>query len=1355
MAYIRAAQSGNFSATSTWVGGVVPTAGDYACTLAYRITLDVDTDAHLCVDRTDWVAAGGTDSATITGGFDLPADATRVVGGDIRYDNGTTTVRNTSTTSPVYMTSGTLTVHNIVWVSGTNAVVSGAPTFFVVNIVTVAGKISKFTYTGTATILYNTSGSLGTGGVYTVYVSGSGFADLTLGEAVQVQATAGASANCSMLLYLANAAGGYTLTLNGNIPTGASLTNAGVVHVGASSTGIDNQKLIINASTLGYCPVVSVTAYPSIFIASTTNLVSSVRVTASKLSLYGYGQQVISSSGSSAAFGFTANDIETFYGGGISFNNGGSVVIGNIYVNALSTTYSNAAILFTGSGDVTLGNITLRAITSILVTARAVKAISLTGEGTITVGNVSSEAGQLSEIGLLSISRGAAITKSVSVGNIDASNVYVRATSNNNHPLALHTQLVYIARQTTGTITVGSVTGANNGLNVASDTFALTMGGFAADNGAITINGNVVAGNRMSGVLITSSAKPVNINGYIQGVSAILGTTINIPVGVVTYGYVTCNAIKQAVKNCTAIFGQFYFISYTNSVITLVDGSGTVYDLFTVAQQNQVIPATSDVRRGVAVGSSIGTLYVPNAGHVLKDIPVDGTVGSLDLFNNVTALMHQLQGGDTQFRQLDPLWDSVRVHTSVNQDGKLFSAGYDGGFFHRGATNIDSVNTLFGRPTLKLGDSSQNCLETVQNGSVAKPFTTGGENFCLEVWVRPTALPATLGMLFTDTANINVEFTPTGYVGVWLGLNGSYDLSSTPLSINVWTHVAAVRNGSTLKVYFNGISVLTRAITVSTLVGTSYWMFGMPSWSSTYLFTGNVADITMTVGAPRYAAAFTPSTLPYPFNTLVTSQATAPVSALLYNIAAKTDKLGFDVSNNVLAAATVDLTGLTPRFNTIDASLTTANTGITAANNAVAGVKAKTDQLTFGAGGVIAQTGSTDYTARFDTLEVQVSSIPTLTYTTSFAGINTKLDTLQSTVSSGGVDLSPVTNALSTLDTKVTSVKAKTDQLTFTTGGVVADVEVSVQAAIDYTEQFTEITNKLDNVQLVTDTFQFNVDGVIASATVDVSGMVGRFDALDSAIAELPVQTHTDTQYNTLFNQLSVIGNATGAIDLTPVMTSLSQIYTSVENVPRLTYSASFVTVNNKLDALAAATVDVDLTPVLDAIAGIPAPNLTPITTKIDNMQVDVTTIKDAAVRIEVLSSGIRDTLSTATGVDLSGVEHQLSLLNSKFEGIDAPVQVVPTGNAGTTVLYAHCTHPDGTPVAGQSATLHIMQVVGEGTLLPDHTLTSTSDADGLISFVLPRDAGISAVFEYRGRKERVVLVGDATQPLPSIVAKL
>lgn len=465
------------------------------------------------------------------------------------------------------------------------------------------------------------------------------------------------------------------------------------------------------------------------------------------------------------------------------------------------------------------------------------------------------------------------------------------------------------------------------------------------------------------------------------------------------------------------------------------------------------------------------------------------------------------------------------------------------------------------------------------------------------------------------------------------------------------------------------------------------------------------------------------------------------------------------------------INSVTPRFDTIDANIATANAGVTAANTAVAGIKAKTDQLAFSTGGVIAQTADgADYTGRFDTLETMLSYVPTLTYTARLNAINDQLDTIQSIAAGGGVDLTPITTSITALDGKVSVVKAKTDQMAFTTGGVVADVAVSVQQVIDYSARFASLDQAVAAVNAKTAQLTFDQAGVKASAVVDLSVLDGSLDNVFTELQTKATQTTLDAGFANIEAQLDTIQNATGAIDLTPLQVGVSAVYTQVMQIPRLTYSASFATVNGKLDNIATNMGSVDLQPVLDAIADIPEPNLqpvldaiadmpepnlTPLQTVLGTLQTDVNTLKDTAARTETLSNTIKTQLSRATGVDLSGVEHQLTLLNSKFDGVDAPVRVIPAGGSGTTVLYAHCLDLNGTPVAGQIASIEVAQVVGDGTLLPNHTLQSTSNADGLVSFVLPRNAGISVIFNYRGRKERLTLTDSATQALPSIVAKL
>jgi len=79
---------------------------------------------------------------------------------------------------------------------------------------------------------------------------------------------------------------------------------------------------------------------------------------------------------------------------------------------------------------------------------------------------------------------------------------------------------------------------------------------------------------------------------------------------------------------------------------------------------------------------------------------------------------------------------------------------------------------------------------------------------------------------------------------------------TTPITANVWQHVAIVGNGSTMSVYVNGVpSSSTAAYTpFAALTGPLYIGKG----GEAVAFTGNMDEIRISKGVARYSAAFTP-----------------------------------------------------------------------------------------------------------------------------------------------------------------------------------------------------------------------------------------------------------------------------------------------------------------------------------------------------------------------------------------------------------------------------------------------------------------------------------------------------------------
>ncbi len=129
------------------------------------------------------------------------------------------------------------------------------------------------------------------------------------------------------------------------------------------------------------------------------------------------------------------------------------------------------------------------------------------------------------------------------------------------------------------------------------------------------------------------------------------------------------------------------------------------------------------------------------------------------------------------------------------------------------------------------------------------------EDFTWEAWVYPTR--SNVGQ-FCWNSDFQVILQQNTLVPT-LTNQYSYYASGPALTLNTWNHVAAVRNGSTLKVYTNGVS--GTAYTFAGAFTASVGYVGC-SWQQTGQFQGYMDDIRLTTGAARYTANFTPPTAP-------------------------------------------------------------------------------------------------------------------------------------------------------------------------------------------------------------------------------------------------------------------------------------------------------------------------------------------------------------------------------------------------------------------------------------------------------------------------------------------------------------
>jgi hypothetical protein len=149
----------------------------------------------------------------------------------------------------------------------------------------------------------------------------------------------------------------------------------------------------------------------------------------------------------------------------------------------------------------------------------------------------------------------------------------------------------------------------------------------------------------------------------------------------------------------------------------------------------------------------------------------------------------------------------------------------------------------------------------------------GNGNFTVEAWFYATAAP-TNGGLITQISNTGAAATSS--FGLYYSSGSPYFIcslqgvgtystitSSTAASLNAWHHTAAVRNGTIITLYLNGLSVGTLNVSTTAFVqsAASLVMGRSGDFNGDY-FTGFISNARVVKGSALYTANFTPPTAP-------------------------------------------------------------------------------------------------------------------------------------------------------------------------------------------------------------------------------------------------------------------------------------------------------------------------------------------------------------------------------------------------------------------------------------------------------------------------------------------------------------
>lgn len=172
-------------------------------------------------------------------------------------------------------------------------------------------------------------------------------------------------------------------------------------------------------------------------------------------------------------------------------------------------------------------------------------------------------------------------------------------------------------------------------------------------------------------------------------------------------------------------------------------------------------------------------------------------------------------------------------------------------------------------------DGNGDYLTIANDASADTAFNFGTGNFTIECWAYFNSFGgANYAPIFG-----NSYLAYVGSNGQVLYFNGSTNVvtgTSGDVSLNTWTHLAWVRNGTTVTIYVNGVSKASGTVSASIGQGSVY--AAAIGINSTVYFSGHISNLRVVKGQAIYTSAFTPSTSPL---TTTSQSATAANVSLL------------------------------------------------------------------------------------------------------------------------------------------------------------------------------------------------------------------------------------------------------------------------------------------------------------------------------------------------------------------------------------------------------------------------------------------------------------------------------------------
>jgi hypothetical protein len=214
----------------------------------------------------------------------------------------------------------------------------------------------------------------------------------------------------------------------------------------------------------------------------------------------------------------------------------------------------------------------------------------------------------------------------------------------------------------------------------------------------------------------------------------------------------------------------------------------------------------------------------------------------------------------------------------------------------------------------------------------------GTGSFTFEAWIYKTSYttntPTNYELIYSSAFinGFNVYIDNTGRVGSASSQIIAIILSTNPVPLNAWTHIAVVRNRTSYDIYFNGVRAATTVTNSTNFSAASTVQVGAEMSATNTLFRGYISNLRVVNGTALYTDNFTPPRSPL---------TDVPGTALLLNTAtsnpfvdSSSNRLTVTNSGSVQSSVLSPFTPVRPAMRTNS----TGNTFITGSFDEVTGI---------------------------------------------------------------------------------------------------------------------------------------------------------------------------------------------------------------------------------------------------------------------------------------------------------------------------------------------------------------------------------------------------------------------------------